>query len=128
MGVISYKELLNGHTIVDLTIAQQQNLQDLQKRVQVIRDAWGKPMIVTSGFRTVQDQARINPKVKSSAHMEGKAVDFKDDGSLYNFLKEDYEKKGNDSLLVVNGLYMEKGTDGWVHLQSRPTLNRIFIP
>ena len=125
---ISFKELLHGHTVIDLTIAQQHNLEELQKRVNVIREAWGKPMIVTSGFRTYQDQMRINPKAKKSAHMEGKAVDFKDDGSLYKFLKEDYEKNGDKSLLVVNGLYMEAGTKGWVHLQYRPTHNRIFNP
>ncbi len=127
--MISYKELLHGHAINDLTIKQQQNLQELQTKVNVIRAAWGKPMIVTSGFRSLQDQKRINPKVTNSAHMEGKAVDIQDkDGSLYKWLEEDYKAKGNDSLLVVNGLFMEAGTQGWCHLQSRPTRNRIFQP
>lgn len=121
--MITYLELLHGHNVSDLTIAQQHNLEDLLKAINVIREAWGLPMMVTSGFRSQQDQARINPKVTHSAHMEGKAVDIEDkDGSLYKWCTE------NVPLLERAGIWIEKGTIGWTHCQIRPAHNRFFIP
>ena len=121
--MITYLELLHDHNVNDLTTAEQHNLEDLLKAVNVIRQAWGKPMTVTSGFRSPQDQARINPKATHSAHLEGKAVDIEDkDGSLYQWTKD------NEALLVQAGLWVEAGTKGWVHYQIRPAHNRFFIP
>lgn len=120
--MITYLELLHGHNVDDLTVPQQHNLEDLLKAINVIRDAWGKPMTVTSGFRSVQDQARINPKVTNSAHMVGMAVDIADDGSLYKWCE------ANVPLLEKTVLWIEAGTQGWVHFQIRPAHNRFFIP
>ena len=119
---ITYLELLHGHNLNDITIAQQHCLEDLLIAINVIRDAWGQPMTVTSGIRTELDQARINPKASHSAHLEGKAVDIEDkDGSLYQWCKD------NEPLLEKTGLWIEADTKGWVHFQIRPAHNRFFI-
>jgi hypothetical protein len=125
--MISFTELLHGHVVTDLTIAEQHNLEDLQRKVNIIREAWGKPMTVTSGFRTEQDQLRINPKAPNSAHRSGKAVDIQDtDGSLRNWVLK------NLDLMQQQGLYMEdfRYTKGWVHFSSQPPKSghRIFVP
>ncbi len=115
---LSILELLHGHVITDLTIAQQHCLEDLQTKINMIREAWGKPMMVTSGFRTPQDQARINPKVTRSAHMEAKAVDILDEGlELTKWLKETPE--GQQALEDAD-LYCEDGNANWLHAQTRP--------
>ena len=121
--MITYLELLHGHNVNDLTTVEQHNLEDLLKAINVVRQVWGLPMTVTSGFRSQQDQARINPKATHSAHLEGKAVDIEDkDGSLMKWTIE------NEALLERTGLWVEKGTIGWVHYQIRPAHNRFFIP
>lgn len=113
--MISLKELLHGHNISDVTTAQEFALVDLQARINIIREAYGKPMIVTSGFRTRLDQERINPKVTKSAHMEGKAVDILDeDGTLHQWCKD------NDDIIRKAGLYLEERQGNWQHFQSRP--------
>lgn len=121
---ISYKELLHGHVINDLSIKEQQNLAELQKVInQLIEIADWHPAIVTSGFRTEQDQLRINPKAPNSAHRLGMAVDILDkDGSKYKWCET------NQDTLQTLGLWVEYGTKGWVHLQTRPAKNRIFKP
>lgn len=120
---ISMAEALKGHFISDVPIAHQHNLEDLLKRVNVLREAWGKPMVVTSGYRTAEDQRRINPKVTNSAHMVGMALDIADsDGLLYAWLVD------NTKLLEEQGLWVEVRQGGWAHIQSRPTHNRFFKP
>lgn len=122
---ITYKELLHGHVISDLPIAHQQNLQELQKAVNKLRDAYGKPMVVTSGYRTQQDQLRINPKVTNSQHMVGNAVDFADpDGQLYSWAWDNKHK------LEEFGIWCEEGTKGWLHCQRVPPRSgrRFFKP
>lgn len=53
-----------------------ENLQELATLVlDPIRQAWGQPLIVTSGFRSPQLNAAVGG-VPTSAHMEGCAVDI----------------------------------------------------
>jgi hypothetical protein len=49
-----------------LTAEQEMNQQALFNAMNVIRAAYGKPMIVTSGVRSPEDQARINPGAPKS--------------------------------------------------------------
>lgn len=119
------KELFGGHLISDIPIAAQQNLEELQKRINVIREAWGKPMIVTSGFRTEADQRRINPKAMKSNHLTGRAVDIADaDGLLYEWAVK------NTALLEGVGLWCEVRQGPWLHFQSVPPKSgrRFFQP
>lgn len=56
--------------------ADVENLQELATLVlDPIRQAWGQPLIVTSGFRSPQLNAAVGG-VPTSAHMEGCAVDI----------------------------------------------------
>ena len=123
---ITFNELLHGHLISDVPIACQHNLEELLKRINVIRDAWGKPMIVTSGFRTQVDQMRINPKAPNSAHTRGQAVDILDEGLLLTaWLKSDGAKLAEDT-----GLWFEEGNKNWVHAQivAPRSGHRWFLP
>lgn len=76
------EELLKSDTALVAQIenlpswADVENLQELATLVlDPIRQAWGQPLIVTSGFRSPQLNAAVGG-VPTSAHMEGCAVDI----------------------------------------------------
>lgn len=122
---ISMKELLGSHNINDVPIAHQHNLEELKKRINVVRNAWGKPMIVTSGYRSEADQMRINKNAPNSAHRFGMAVDISDpDGKFYEWLVN------NEKLLIELDLYVEIRQGPWAHVQTRKTKSgkRFFQP
>lgn len=129
--MISFKELQGAHQISDIPINIQQNMQELLKRLNMVREKWGRPMTITSGFRDTMDMIRIykgKPYPKNSAHLSGLAADISDpDGALYRWLKEDKE-----GIIVMEQaeLYGEEGTKGWTHLQYRRPAsgNRWFKP
>lgn len=118
--MITYKELLGQNSIVDVPLTHRINLDDLLKRVNIFRAAYGKPMTVTSGYRSEQKHRDVYAKKglkppMGSKHLIGCAVDFADpDGSLYAFCV------ANPELLENAELYYEIGTKGWLHLQSKP--------
>ena len=118
------REEMNPHGY-KLTEEQERNQVKLHKAINEIRAAWGKPMIVTSGVRSGEDQAKINPKAVKSKHLVGAAIDISDQtGALYKWCQE------NESLLEKNDLYIEAGTVGWVHFQCLPpkSRKRFFLP
>lgn len=130
---ISLKELLGSHTINELSHEQQVNLEELRKRLEELQAAVSgvngayMPFKINSGFRSPQDQARINPGVKNSKHMSGQAADIADpDGALKEILKL------RPHLLEDAGLWCESFdyTKTWVHAQSVPPRSgkRWFIP
>jgi uncharacterized protein YcbK (DUF882 family) len=95
-----------------LTPEQQVNQDNLLVAVNKVRLAWGKPMIVTSGVRSLEDQMRINPKAKASKHLLGAAVDISDPQlELTAWLK------ANPQVLEDAGLWCEDGNTNWVHFQ-----------
>lgn len=102
------------------------NLQIILERVNKIREAWAKPMTVTSGLRSEADQMRINPGAKHSHHLFGQACDVYDpDLSLTAWLKE------NDSQCLIDAeLWCEEGNKNWVHFQIVPPKSghRWFLP
>jgi len=125
-SMISIKEILGDTKQEDLSQELQDNLLELQRRVNLFRAEYGKPMIVTSGYRTPEHNAKIGGS-KASSHMTCQAVDFKDgDKALKEFIAKDPD------ILVRCNLYQEHPdhTETWVHLQSRPTKsgNRVFKP
>jgi hypothetical protein len=96
-----------------------------------LREIYGRPMIVTSGFRSRADQEAIYKHSKKvpygSAHLSGRAADVADrDGSLAAFCYS------NIPLLEKIGLWCEDPTRtrGWVHFQTYPPVsgNRFFMP
>lgn len=85
----------------------------------------GEEFLVTSGFRSSEDQMRINPGVRNSAHMSGEAVDVSDvDGSIDHWCLD------NLPILISLGLYLESPTQTprWSHLAIIPPKsgNRVF--
>lgn len=113
-----------GH---ELDATTQDNLEKLAEKVSVLEGAYGQPFTVTSGFRTKEEQQKINPPVKRSCHLTGEAVDISDTtGEIWTWLVD------NMDLLIDLGVYLESRTwtPRWVHLQSKAPKsgNRIFIP
>lgn len=133
--MIVLEELNPKHA--SLTDKQYTNLHVLLERINKIRSAWGKPMTVTSGFRTLEDHKRIYKDIArrngsdvvrvpmGSKHLQGAACDIADpDGSLMNWCKN------NIPLLEEVKLWMEVDTKGWCHFQIEPpgSGNRFFKP
>ena len=113
--MITMSEILKGKTLADQSHAIQDNLEELLEKINKVRVAYNQPMIVTSGLRSSEDQARINPKASHSKHLTGNAVDFQDlDGNLHQWCKD------NESLLTEIGLWLENRQGVWQHFQSIP--------
>jgi len=114
----------------------QSNLMELLNRINKIRDAYGKPMIVTSGLRTIEHHLEIYKKKgitdvqkipMRSLHLSGRAVDISDPKrELQKFIT------ANVPLLESVGVWCESFvfTKNWCHLQSVPPLSgrRFFVP
>lgn len=122
---------------VTLTPEMEANLQDLHSRINKIRTAWAKPMMVTSGVRSLADHKRIYADIArrkglthiripmGSKHLSAQACDILDrDGSLMAWCK------ANVTILEAVGLWVEADTKGWVHFQVVPPRsgNRFFKP
>lgn len=121
--MITLKELLSGNKISDLTPIQQDNINVLLERIYKVRALWGKPMTVTSGFRSSVKHAEIYAKKGvaedkipwGSCHLSGSAVDIYDpNDELENWLK------ANPQVLIDAQLWCEDQTDNWVHFQIKP--------
>ena len=87
--------------------------------LQPIRDAWGQPIVVTSGYRCPKLNAAVGG-VKGSQHLLGQAADIKaanpaDNGKLFACI-HDLVKSGK---LKVGQLIWEYGTKtrpNWIHV------------
>ncbi len=53
---------------------------EFMDRLQVLRGAYGEPMIVTSGFRCSDYNEKISTTGRSGVHTKGRAVDIKTNG------------------------------------------------
>lgn len=116
--------LMSRAKFLELPEDLQKNAETLLIAVNKFRAEYGKPMIVTSGYRPANINNATEGASKRSAHMSLQACDFKDNGELFEFIK-------NDPLIIERcGLYMEdpRWTATWIHLQIRPTSKRIFLP
>lgn len=128
--MISRKEIYAGSA--ELPSLVECHLQSLLYSMNVIRKAYGKTMIVTSGLRTQEEHEAIYKKLgkkapMGSAHLAGLAVDIWDrDSKLWRWCLD------NIPLLEQEGLYLEdkSATPTWVHFQKRAPKsgNRIFLP
>lgn len=131
MSITLIELLQNKYEYINIPSFAQVNLMILLEKMNKIRDAWGKPMIVTSGFRSMEDHLRIyKEKAKregkkfdqskvpmGSMHLKGAAVDISDPkGELAKWCRD------NEKLLESIGLWCEDTnyTKGWVHLQTSP--------
>jgi uncharacterized protein YcbK (DUF882 family) len=135
--MITIKELLGKNELKDIPEVHVKALNGLLEAVNRLRTAYGKAMLVSSGYRSMVEHLRIyNDKgivdIKNipmkSAHLSGEAVDFSDpDNRLKNFINSCTNEQ-----LEVFGLYFEdfKHTSNWVHCQIRKPASgkRFFIP
>lgn len=87
------------------------NLHWIMTRLDEIREAWGKPIIITSGYRCEQLNKAVGG-VTTSYHQLGLAVDIKWDEELFKFIRKNFK---------FDKLIHEKGKNGahWIHLQFR---------
>jgi len=125
--MIAMKEIIGNLDISTLPAEHQANLKILLEKINKVRAAWNKPMTVTSGYRSVADQMRINPKAPKSGHLAGACVDISDpNGDLRNWILSNLE------LMKSIGFWFEdfRYTKGWVHFSINPPASkkRIFIP
>jgi uncharacterized protein YcbK (DUF882 family) len=129
---ISKSEILMGRIKEEeLSDELKANLEKLTAALNGVRTAYGKPMIVSSGYRSPAKNASIGG-AKKSHHMSCKACDFKDtDGSLDTWCLM------NQDLLEKLGLWQEHpdATPGWVHLDigerdttKKREYKRVFKP
>lgn len=127
--MIELKEL-NAHSY-PTTPEIDANLADLLVKLNKIRTAWAKPMIVTSGLRSQAQQDGLIADGKSNAphskHLTGQAADIYDpNGDLKSWIM------ANISLIEEIGFWFEAfdSTPTWVHFQVLPPAsgNRFFIP
>lgn len=123
--MISRDEVLMGRDKqYPLDSELENNLGLLLTALNKLRAIYGKPMYVTSGYRPGNFNAAAGG-AKKSAHMSCQAVDFKDaDKKLRDWCLN------NLKVLEECGLYLEDPsyTPTWIHLQIRPTKNRVFKP
>jgi len=135
--VINKKEL-NPHDY-PLSAEQLTNFETLHTKLNRIRQDFGKPMIITSGVRSIEDQTRIDRKRigvsgkpaavrKGSCHLKAAAADIADrTGELAAWLLEDHGRR-----LKEYDVYIEDPivTKVYVHIQvlAPRSGNRVFQP
>lgn len=124
---ITKEEILMGRVKEsELSSELKSNLEILLKKMNELRSKYGKPMKVTSGYRSREDQIRIykdkgitdvSKIPMKSKHLYCQAVDISDPN-------KDLQKwcKQNESVLKEIGLWMEdfSATPNWVHFQVVP--------
>jgi len=107
-----------------LTEEQEENLEKLLIVMDQFREAYGKPLQISSGYRPAAQNASVGGAKKSN-HIMCLAVDFVDkDGAIDKFCLT------NLKLLERLGLYLEEPahTPGWSHIQLKKTSKRVFRP
>ncbi len=133
---ISLKEIIKDTKFSTLSKEVQDNLMTLLERINKIRAKYGKPMIVTSGLRTKEDQIRVYKErgitdIKKipmgSQHIKGAAIDIFDP-------KKELQKwcLANEKTIEEVGLWIEdfSATPNWCHFQIYPPRSgkRYFKP
>lgn len=124
--LITHDEVLMGRDKeFPLTPQLEANLEKLVETLNYIRYDYGKPMVVSSGYRPGYYNTKAGG-AKASAHLTCEACDFKDgDGALDAWCLKNVDK------LKKYGLRIESPdhTKGWCHLDTRyKGGNPVFIP
>jgi len=122
--MITRREYLMGRDLeAPLTPKQEDNLLKLLGAINMFRAIYGKPMIVSSGYRTPKVNAAIGG-AKKSKHLTCEAVDILDrNREIALFCLH------NLDILQKCGLWIEnpEKTPGWVHFQCVPPRSRNLV-
>ena len=127
MSLISAQEILMGRDAqFPLDDACKKNLAKLLTAVNRFRAFYGKPLVVSSGYRPGGFNKAAGGAKKSN-HMVCLAVDFRDtDGAIDAYCMQHLD------ILEQCGLYLESPdhTPGWCHLQvvAPKSGKRVFLP
>ena len=103
-----------------LTSEALANIEFLVKNLlQPLRNAFGKPIKITSGYRSTEVNKAVGGS-KTSQHTKGEAVDIvaEDNKALFDLIKNNFD---------FDQLIWEYGTDkqpAWVHVSIKKTGNR----
>lgn len=125
--LINRDEILSGQdTKFPLNGTMEGNLTRLLASLNKFRLAYGKPMVVSSGYRPPEHNKKVGG-APNSCHLTCEACDFRDaKGEIKAWVA------ANPAILEQCGLYMEHpdATTTWIHLQIRmPTSgHRVFKP
>lgn len=93
---------------------QKAHIYTLMAFLEKVREKWGKPIIINSGFRS----DRLNTLVggsKTSAHLKGYAADLKYQEGLFEFLVDYLKDKDFDELILEYS-----GSVKWIHISVEP--------
>ena len=92
----------------------QNNLKKITEVAQNIRDYYGCPIIVTSGYRIDKKNNRITNASKTSQHLFGEALDL-----VFKYQKEAFHDLQNDlqtSRPLSQVILEEDGGVSWLHI------------
>ena len=117
----SHKEVYNIPTHEAIA-----NLRNLCPWLEALRERYGEPVIINSGYRSPQLNRKVGG-VATSNHLTGCAVDIRVYGKeqllRYATILLDYADETHQDF---DELLLEKGPHGklWLHFAVRPTANR----
>lgn len=114
----SMSELIKDYVISDIPIAHQHNLEALKTLLDAVREEFGKPIVVTSGYRNEVHNKRVGG-AKASQHLTGKAADIRPQDSSKEELDRLYEIACKHFKAVGDGR-----SRGFVHVDTRDDKER----
>ena len=95
------------------------NLERLVNRVlDPLREAWGSPIIVTSGYRCEELNKRVGG-VKTSYHLRGMAADIRPKNGFLYELYAFVERMFVDNKMPITECYIDR-TKGYIHIAYDP--------
>jgi hypothetical protein len=120
-------ELINSATArnrgIDNTpnAEQTKNLEELIKTLDIIRENFGSPITVTSGFRSWQLNEAVGGS-KTSQHSKGQAADLvcKDNMALFNLIIKLKDEGKIAFTQLINEKPQSDNTPSWVHIGVDP--------
>lgn len=144
--MIRLVELIGNKPWDSIEFDHQMNLIQLLYRLNLVRQLYARPMIVTSGYRSKEDHFRIYSEINreresegleplripmGSMHLRGAAADIADPKrELAEWIKSNEQRLYEFNLWVEDLSVTDRGARSWVHFQTLPPRSgkRFFLP